>query len=186
MSRNAAEAPGGPSGMREACKSAGVIRASGPVPRTPARHPVAPYHSIHFPVITFLAGVVACLGALFAASIVVEAFDGDLGLWPYGTEAFTTTSQIHIGCGAQGAGASPALQAASGFVMTAGVLLVARYRARSALSSDAPSISVMPFTMAEPWGPRTDWRPGARPSCLRAVRRWWVAKGEARLQWMHR
>lgn len=157
--------------MREAWASAGVSLASTPVPRAPARRSVAPHRRAHFPLTTCLASFAACLGALFAASIVLEAFDGDLALWPRGTEDFTAAPHGHLVRGAQGAGAFHALQPAHGFVITAGTLLVARYRARSALATDAPSISVRLFTMAEPWGPQNDWRPGARHFRLRSVRR---------------
>ncbi len=172
--------------MRDAWASAGVSLACVRVPRTPTHCTVAPHRRAHFPLTTCLISFAACLGALFAASIVLEAFDADLALWPCGNGDFMAAPHGQLGRGAPGAWAFPALQTILGFVMTVGALMVARYRARSAIASDAPSISVMPFTMAEPWGPRTDWRPGARPSCLKAVRRWWGAKGEARFQWMHR
>ncbi len=162
MPESVTEAPGGPSRLCEAWKFAGLCQAFARVPRTLARCTVAPHRKPQVPLTSYLASIAACLGALLAASIVLEAFDADLALWPSGTEDFTAAPHTRLGCGARGAGAFPALQAAYGFVMTAGALLVARYRARSAIASDAPSISVMPFTMAEPWGPRTDWRPGAR------------------------
>ncbi len=186
MPKSSTEAPDGPSGMRVVWQFARVSLIYARAPKIPARPPVASHRKPHFPIASFISTIAACLGALLAASIVLEAFDADLALWPSGTGDFTAASHTRLGCDARGAGAFPALQAAYGFVMTAGALLVARYRARSAIASDAPSISVMPFTMAEPWGPHNDYRPGARPFCLRAVRRWWVAKGDARPQWMHR
>ncbi len=157
--------------MRGVWQLARAVSACTLVPRSPARRTVAPHRRPRFPLTTCLASLAACLGALLAASIVLEAFDADLALWPCGTGDFTATLHAHLGCDARGASAFPAPQAAYGFVMTAGALLVVRYRARSALATDAPSISVMLFTMAEPWGPRSDWRPGTRPFHLRVVHR---------------
>ncbi len=105
------------------------------------------------------------------ASIVLEAFDGDVALWPRGAGNLAAAPHGDLVRSAHGAGVFPALQAASRFVMTAGALLIMRYRARSALATDAPFLSVMLSTLAEPWGPRSDWCPGARPLYLGAVRR---------------
>lgn len=168
MSASGAEAPGWPPGMREAWESGGVISAAAPAPRLPARQSVCPQHKPRFPLTKSLPSLAACLSTLFAVSLALEAFDADLTLWPLGTEDFTASQDSHLVRGAQGAGAFPPLRVAYGFVMTAGALLVVRYRARSALATDAPSVTVMLSTTAEPWGPHNDCRPGARPLCFGA------------------
>ena len=97
----------------------------------------------------------ACLGALFAVCVVIEAFDADLALWPVGSENFTVAPAGHLASGARGACAFSGLLAAYGFVVSAGAHLVARYRARSALATDPPSTFVG-FHRAEPWGRHND------------------------------
>jgi hypothetical protein len=105
--------------------------------------------------------VAACLGALFVVCIVIEAFDADLALWPFGTEYFTVAWAGQLACGVPVSRSVSALLVTYGFVMTAGAYLVLRYRARSALATDNSSMTLA-FTLAEPWGLHSDWRPGAR------------------------
>ena len=166
MLRRAAVERSGPSGIYQAWVSACVFLASAPLPKPTASHNVAPHHGNHISLTTCLNRVAACLGALFAACIVLEAFDADLALWPFGTEDFVFAPVGHLVSGAPASPAFSALPSAYGFVVTAGAHLVVRYRARSALATDPSSMSVV-FQRAEPWGRHDDWRPGARPLCLR-------------------
>jgi hypothetical protein len=104
-----------------------------------------------FLVAGFLTLLAACLTVGLLAFIVLEAFNGDLDLWPFGTENFTIAPTDQPVTGGQLVGAFSALNAIQCFVITAGVLLVLRHRARSALATDSPCISVA-FNVAEPWG----------------------------------
>ena len=152
--------------MHQTWVSIRVFLTSSGFPKSLARRKVAPQHGNHIALATYLTRVAACVGALFAACIVCEAFDTDLAPWPFGTEYFTVASVGPLASGARGACAFSGLLAAYGFVMAAGALLVVRYRARSALATDEWSTFVE-FHRAEPWGCHDDWRPGARPLCLR-------------------
>ncbi len=138
-----------------------------PWPRTLARRTIAPHHSHQLPAIKFLALVAACLGVVFVSSIACEAFDSDLDLWPFGVEDFSGAAHAQCPTGSQLIGGVWALHAILSMLVTAGACLVLHHRARSALAADAPAISVRRSGMAEPWGPITDWYPGARPFVLR-------------------
>ena len=166
MSRRAAVGRSGPSGIYQAWVSACVFLTPASLSRPSARPKVAPQHRNQASLTTCLTRVAACLGALFAGCIVLEAFDADLALWPFGTEDFVFAPFGHLVSGAPASPAFSALHSAYGFVVTAGAHLVVRYRARSALATDPFSMSVV-FQRAEPWGRHDDWRPGARPLCLR-------------------
>ncbi len=189
MSGTAAEARGGPPGTQKTRESAGIFLAFASVPGASTCRTIAPHRRPHVAPRICLASFVASLAALFVASILLEALDGDVALWPRGAGNLTAAPHGNLVRNAQDAGAFPALQWAFRFVKTAGALLVMRYRARSALATDAPFLTVMPFTLAEPWGPRNDWRPGARPLYLGALCRWLPRTGwgeeTCRPRWMH-
>jgi hypothetical protein len=155
MLSRAAVPQSGPSGMHKAWVSACVFLASAPLPRTPARRHVAAHRRNKFPLTTCLTSVAACLGAMFAASIALEAFDADVALWHGGAEHFAAGPQAQLLRGDQPGTAGVALNLVLWFVMTAGAYLVLRYRARSVLSTDSLSISVV-FHRAEPWGRHSD------------------------------
>lgn len=129
----------------------------------------------------FLGIAAACLAIAFVASIMIEAFDADLDLWPDGAGDFTLAAADSLGPGSQSAGARAVLNAIPCFVISAGAHLVLRHRARSALATDRPSIFPS-FSMAEPrepiasafptlghfffWGPSDEWnvRTRTRPT----------------------
>ena len=90
----------------------------------------------------------ACVGALLAANIVIEAFDDDLDLWPFGAEDSALAPQHQLVTGGQPFSALFALNAIQCLVTTAGAYLVLRHRARGALPTDRPSVSVA-FNVAE-------------------------------------
>ena len=118
-----------------------------------------------------------CLASGLLAFIVVEAFDSDLDLWPFGSENFTVAAQYSPVTGGEPIGALTALSVIECFVITAGAHLVLRYRARSALPTDSP-ILFSPLNVAELRvpspnaapvlghlsykGPREDWNVSAR------------------------
>jgi hypothetical protein len=139
----------GPSGVRKAWGSAYVSWPYTALPRTPPLSKVAKRRRDKFPVTKFLTILAACLGSVFVASIVLEAFDNDLDLWPFGTEDFTVVPHADLVIGSQPFSALFALGAIQVFVMTAGAHLVLRHRARSALATDSPTIFIA-FNMAEP------------------------------------
>ncbi len=139
----------GPSGVRKAWGSAYVSWPYTALPRTPPLSKVAKRQGNKFPVTKFLAILAACLGSVFVASIVLEAFDNDLDLWPFGAENFTVAAQDQPATSGQPFSVSFALNPLLWFVVTAGAHLVIRHRARSALATDSPSIFVV-STMAEP------------------------------------
>jgi hypothetical protein len=165
MSTSAAVARGGLSGMHKAWVSVCVFLGPAPLPKPPANRNAAPHHGNQASLTTYLIRVAACVGALFAACIVIEVFDADLALWPFGSEDFVVAPAGYLGSGTQASPTLSALHSAYGFVVAAGAHLVVRYRARSALAADQPSEFVV-FHRAEPWGRHDDWRPGARPLYL--------------------
>ena len=141
------------------CGSSGVQHGRGPAYafslsparlRTPARGKGVMPRTHGLLLTRFLTLFAACLGAAFAAPLVLEAFDGDLDLWPVGAEDFTLAPHADLGIGGQPFSTVFALSALQSFVMTAGAHLVVRHRARSALVTDSP-IPLRAFPMAEPW-----------------------------------
>ncbi len=109
----------------------------------------------------FFTILAACLGAVFVASIVLEAFDDDLDLWPFGSEDFTLGPQDPPSAGSQSVGPLAASNAAiQCLVMTAGAHLVLGHRARSALATDYPTPSAA-FNMAEFWAQDLKAAPGS-------------------------
>ncbi len=92
----------------------------------------------------------ACLATGFVVCIVLFAFDPGPDLWPFGAESFsiesnglwTTSIPLYI--------ASTTRTTVWGFVTTAGAHIVLRYRARSALATDSPHISLA-SDLAELW-----------------------------------
>jgi hypothetical protein len=104
-----------------------------------------------FSVIELLPLLAACLGAIFVASIVLEAFDDDVDLWPVGSEDFTLAPQDTPPAGSQCVGALSTSNAAiQCSVMTAGAHLVLGHRARNTLATNYSTLSST-FHMAEPW-----------------------------------
>ncbi len=119
--------------------------------RTPALGKAPKHRGNKFSVIELLPVLAACLGAIFVASIVLEAFDDDLDLWPFGFEDFTLAPQDPPPTGGQCVGAlSASNDAIQCLVMSAGAHLVLGHRARSALATDY-STSSPAFNMVEPW-----------------------------------
>ncbi len=98
-----------------------------------------------------MALLAACLALGMVASIVLEAFDGDSDLWPFGTESFITAAHGESLTGSHLIGSVPALNAVLCTLMTAGAYLVLRHRARSALAADHSPVAMV-SKMAEPWG----------------------------------
>ncbi len=136
-------------------------------PRTPALGKVAKYRGNTFPVTKVLTILAACLGTVFVASIVLEAFNDDLDLWPFGAENFTVPAQDQLVTGGQPFSAFYALKPILWFVVTFGAHLVMRHRARSALATDRPSIFTG-FNVAEP-----RWQ-GLNPAPALGHLFWWV------------
>ena len=143
---------GGSSSANNARGSAYVFSPCAIFPRrTPALGNAPTHRGNKFSVIDLLPLVAACLGAVFIASLVLEAFDDDLDLWPFGSEDLTLAPQDPPPAGGQCVGVLSASNAAIHcFVMTAGTHLVLGHRARSALATDYSTPSP-PFNMAEPW-----------------------------------
>jgi hypothetical protein len=96
-----------------------------------------------------------CLAAVFLTGIVIEAFDLDLDLWPFGAEDFILASPDATVTGGPSVGALAALNGVQGFVISAGAHLVLLHQARSALAIDCPSTSPS-FNVAEPRQPYLD------------------------------
>jgi hypothetical protein len=117
-------------------------------PRAPALGLAPTHRGNKSPVAKVLTLLAACLGAVFAASVVLEAFDGDLDLCPFGAEDFTVEPHADLAIGSQPFSVFFALNPTLYFVVTAGAHLVVRYRARSALATDSPTIFIV-FNMAE-------------------------------------
>ena len=140
----------GPSVLQKAWGSACEFWPYAHPPRIPARGNVAKHRANKFPVTKFLTIFAACLSAVFVSSIVFEAFDSDLGLWPFGAEDFTVALQDQLVTGSQPFSVFFALNAIQCLVMSAGAHLVLRHRPRSALATDSLSISFV-FNVAEPW-----------------------------------
>ena len=114
----------------------------------------------------FLSISAACLSALLGMYIVMEAFDGDLDLWPFGAEDFLSVAHDFPLASGQAAQLLFALPATWCFVMTAGAHLALRHRARSDLPTDVPSRSLA-FNMAEP-----RWRNFSMPLALGRLPFW--------------
>jgi hypothetical protein len=91
----------------------------------------------------------ACLFTVFIGSIVLEAFDSDLDLWPFGAENFTLDAHGLSPSDSQPSPSCAALFPFLCFVMTAGAHLIVQHRARGALAAESPSI-LLAFNVAEP------------------------------------
>jgi len=133
--------------------------------RAPAFGMAPSHRRNNLPVAKVLTLLAACLGAVFVASIVLEAFDGDLALWPFGGEDFTVTPHADLLIGSQPCSTLLTLSALQSFVMTAGAHLVLGHRARSALATDSPT----PFARVHhgrALGAGSESHPGARPFLL--------------------
>ncbi len=150
--------------------SSGVQNARGPAYvfspypaplRRPARGKLVMPRKHRAPLTTCLTILAASLGAVFAASIVLEALDDDLDLWPFGAEDFTVVPHADLVIGSQSFSALFALSTLQIFVMTAGAHLVLRHRARSALATAYPTPVRADHGRA--LGAGSEWRPGARP-----------------------
>ncbi len=76
-----------------------VCSPSAALPRAPALGMAPKHRGVKFPVAKLLTLLAACLGAAFAASTVLEAFDNDLDLWPFGAEDLTTAQHVDLAIG---------------------------------------------------------------------------------------
>jgi amino acid transporter len=115
-----------------------------------------------FPTAKLITILAACLAIAILAFLALEAFDGDPDLAPFGMKCFTAKSPFQFVMSSQPISAFSALMSILCFMMTAGAYLVLRYRARSALVADLPSISIA-LNVAESWGPPRTGLPGSRP-----------------------
>jgi hypothetical protein len=116
---------------------------------SPALHRIHVSHQLNRSLLTRgLTLLPACLATLFVASVMIEAFDDDLDLWPFGVEDFAAASYELPLTGGLPLWSRSALSDAYCFLMAAGPRLVLRHRARSALPTDSLSNSLC--TMAEP------------------------------------
>ena len=159
MSRSAAAALDGSSRVHQAGQSVRAFSVCATLPRVSAH--VSP-HRIHFHLTNHATCVAACIAAIFVSCLVLEAFDKDIALWPFGTEDFAAPAQDHFEGAVPDAGALSAARAAYGFIVTAGAQLVLRYRARSALVTDDFSLHDA-FHRAEPWGVTVTGAPALGP-----------------------
>lgn len=98
----------------------------------------------------FLALFSACLGVGLLACIVLEAFDGDPDLWPLGAEDLSIAAHGQSVTTDRLTGDISAPNLLLCTLVTAGVYLVLRHRARSALATDSHRSSIA-SSMAEPW-----------------------------------
>jgi hypothetical protein len=165
MSRNAAAARSGLSVIHQIGRWVRVIRMCALVSRNPTHRKLPPHRNTQFLFTSDLTHVAACLAMIFVSCVVLEAFDKDIALWPFGTEEFTALPQDHIVSAVYDACAFSAPRAANRFVMTAGAQLVLRYRARSGLGADGP-VNLVVFHWAEPWGVTATGAPALGPYVL--------------------
>ncbi len=100
---------------------------------------------------TLLILLAGCLVAGLGVPFVFQAFGGDPDLCPFGAEDFIVAAQCQSLPRAQLIGGVSALSPLLSALMTAGAYLVLRHRARSALATDSPSISIA-TRVAELWG----------------------------------
>ncbi len=121
----------------------------------------------------FLTILGTCLAVGLVAFIALEAFDSDQDLWPFMSGELIGPLHGKAMTGGLGAGAFAVLSAIQCFVITAGVRLVLRHRARGAIATDHPSRSMsILLNVAEPrWsnsailrGSAISFRGVARPS----------------------
>jgi hypothetical protein len=91
----------------------------------------------------------ACLAVVLVAGIVLEAFDSDLDLWPFGAEDFTVAADSSSPTEVQPYQGCASLNPISCFVRPAGAHLIVQHRARGALVSESPSF-LLAFNVAEP------------------------------------
>lgn len=140
---------GRPLGMQRAYRSVGAFSTNSALEGTCIfqRASKAPHCGTR--AATPISLLVACLAVGFIASIALEAFDGDLSPWPFGTEDFTLAPHDLPLTGTQSLSSAPALKATPSLVTTAGGRLVLRHRARSALPTEGSSVC-RAFFLAEP------------------------------------
>ena len=91
--------------------------------------------------LTGMLALTACVATGFVGYILAEALDGDLGLWPIGSDEFTVIAQDPPPAAGQLAGSFQLQIAIIQWVIAAGAQLVAGHRARSALAAHR-----LPFT----------------------------------------
>jgi hypothetical protein len=135
---------------QRACGNAVLVFPDGVLRRPSARRRIAKGQEIGFLFVGCLVVLTVCLAVGFVACIVLEAFDLDPDLWPFGARDFNVAFQAQHLIGGPAAGAIAVLIAIQCFVKTAGAHLVWRHRARSDLAAVRPSICIA-FTVAEPW-----------------------------------
>jgi hypothetical protein len=137
-------------GWQRACGLALPVSPDGTKRRPFSLRRIARRQGRRFLLARFLGIFALCLAVGFIAYIVLEAFDLDPDLWPFGTENFNVAFQAQPLTDGQAAGAFAALSALQRFVKTAGAHLVCRHRARSDIAALRPSIFIA-FTVAERW-----------------------------------
>ncbi len=143
--------PGGTVAAPKGCSSAWPYPPPTALRSTLPLCNLAKEHGGKFPGVRFLTILAACLCAVFAGFLVLEAFDGDLDIGPFGAEDFAVELHGQTAGSSQFVDALSNLDAIFCFVVAAGTYLVSRHRARSALATDHPFIPIG-FNMAEPWG----------------------------------
>jgi hypothetical protein len=143
--------PGGTGAAQKGCSSARPHSPPTALRSTLPLYKLAKEHGGKCRSASFLTTLAACLCAVFAASIVLEAFDGDPALWPCGSENFTVASHGQHLATSQAGGDPSALNPILCFVVAAGARLVWGHRARSVLATDQSCIPIC-VNVAEPWG----------------------------------
>jgi hypothetical protein len=167
-------------GVQETSRPKSLLFPSYILRNIPIRLTVAQGRGRRFLLIRLLVIGAACLAAVLVTGIVLEAFDSDLDLWPFGAEDFIVASPDAPVMGGQPAGSLAALNVVQGFVISAGTHLVLQHRARNALATDRPSF-FSSYSMAEPREPHLDaslalghfiyTRPGDNQSVVDRARR---------------
>ncbi len=105
-----------------------------------------------FLVAGFLSLLALCLAFGFVAFIVLEAFDSDLDLWPFGAEDFTLAPHDSPATAGQSVEAFSAVNPGHRFIVSAGAHLVVGHRARSTLPTDSLP-DFIALSVAEPREP---------------------------------
>jgi hypothetical protein len=150
LSRSTVMSRSDSSRVKNARRAAEASSPRAPLPGTPTPGKAPTHRGNIIPVAKRLSILAVCLGAVLVVSLVLEAFDDDLDLWPFGSQDFTLAPQGPPITACQAVGSSAGSTAAVRCLVTAGAHLVLGHRARSALPTDrSPRSSMM--NMAEPW-----------------------------------
>jgi hypothetical protein len=118
-----------------------------------------------FPIAKHIIILAACLAVAMLTFLVLEAFDGDMDLGPFGADDFVLAPPGQSEGGSRPVWPLGALCAVQCFVATAGAHLDLRYRARSALAADPLRFLLLLIVrnVAESWEPPRTGVPGSRP-----------------------